>query len=561
MALISLWVISLASAQAAVLTIPNIFVANTPILSAAMNVNFAAVASVVNSLDNNNIAFGANIAISKINFASFTNSTFLNLLAAGSSQYGLGVTGDTNPRIGFYTTAGGVGGVQAGVGGSTAPAAAICYSTTGYNGGPGWFLATPAVSPTYTSLALANLFVAGNASGINSADGLGSIIIGGGGTGDTVTISGTSKTGTGNNHRSPVVQFLASSGTALVPGFASTPNALGMVYVTSGGIAGATGISSTAVVSANQFNQPFLNNTSGSSIPAANNLPLFSGGRLSLSSSLPVTVSDITGATTIYYLPYSTTSAPGMISVCDSSGSNWGNSAFTTLSIAVPSTTNTNYDVFYNDSTGSAAQLVLTAWSSQTARATGLTQISPGVWVQNGQDNYRYLGTFATGSVSGQVADSAANRNVWNMNNRIPRQLYAADTTTSWGYTTATWRSADANTTAGQGRTTFIIGLQETMLDAEYHGGFQNTASTSASVAIGLGLDATGAATSQCSGSVGGTINKEYNLMCRYNTYPAVGIHFLQNLEFGVASNVFFGQITNTSAGQESYQMGCLNGM
>src|SRR5690606_6570024 len=125
----------------------------------------------------------------------------------------------------------------------------------------------------------------------------------------------------------------------------------------------------------------------------------FSTGRLTLTSNTPVTISDVTGATSVYYTPY--------IGRVESvyNGTIWQLLPFTQLTISLPSTTNTNYDVFVYGNNGVLTADSPVAWTNDTTRATALAY-QDGVLVKSGDATRKFLGSFRTGSVSGQVADS-----------------------------------------------------------------------------------------------------------------------------------------------------------
>lgn len=163
-----------------------------------------------------------------------------------------------------------------------------------------------------------------------------------------------------------------------------------------------------------------------------------SDGRLTLESSVPVSTSDQTAKTTLYYTPY----VGNKIALY--SGSAWSVLSFSQLSISIPATTNTNYDVFVYDSSGTAT-LELTAWTNNTTRATSLTT-QDGVLVKSGATTRRYVGTIRTTGISGQCEDSALKRFCWNYYNRVIRGLRQQETSSSWTYNSATWRQANANT-------------------------------------------------------------------------------------------------------------------
>ena len=87
------------------------------------------------------------------------------------------------------------------------------------------------------------------------------------------------------------------------------------------------------------------------------------------------------------------------------SGSLWTEELSVTspISIAVPSTTSTVYDVFVYDSSGTST-LELTAWTNLTTRATALAYQNGVLCKTEGAlVTRRYLGSFRTTGVSGQT--------------------------------------------------------------------------------------------------------------------------------------------------------------
>ncbi len=172
-------------------------------------------------------------------------------------------------------------------------------------------------------------------------------------------------------------------------------------------------------------------------------------GRLTLTSGTPVTTSDVTAATTLYFTPY----LGDLVGLHD--GADWEVFQFTERSIAIPATTNTNYDVFLYDNSGTLT-LELVAWTNATTRATALAT-QDGVYVKSGDTTRRYLGTIRTTGVSGQVEDSEAKRFVWNYYNRMKRKLRVAEST-SHTYSNAAWRAWNNDTTV---ITEFVCGVNE----------------------------------------------------------------------------------------------------
>lgn len=99
-------------------------------------------------------------------------------------------------------------------------------------------------------------------------------------------------------------------------------------------------------------------------------------GRLTLTSGTPVTISDVTAATTVYWTPYNGNN----VAIRDGSG-NWNVFEFTELSVAVPAITSLPFDVFVKETAG-VVSLETVAWTNTTTRATAIVQVD-GVYVSN----------------------------------------------------------------------------------------------------------------------------------------------------------------------------------
>lgn len=178
-------------------------------------------------------------------------------------------------------------------------------------------------------------------------------------------------------------------------------------------------------------------------------MPQTPGGRLTLTTGVPVTTAEVTAATTVYYCPY----VHNMIRLYD--GSNWKLYQFTERSISVPASTSQMYDVFLYDNAGTLT-LELVAWTNDSTRATTLTY-QDGVLVKSGDATRRYLGSFRTTTVSGQTEDSLSNRYLWNYYNRVSKHLRVQNST---GHTYGTgawryWNNDSANSVA------FVLGVVE----------------------------------------------------------------------------------------------------
>lgn len=245
-------------------------------------------------------------------------------------------------------------------------------------------------------------------------------------------------------------------------------------------------------------------------------------GRLTLTSATPVTTADVTAATTLYYALY----AGNQVTLYN--GSAWQRFTIAQLSIAVPATTSTMYDVFVDYNSGTPA-LALLAWTNDTTRATALTT-QDGVYVLTGSTGKRYVGSFRTTTVSGQTEDSAAKRFVWNYYNRVDRAMQLLVSTANWTYNTATWRQANNSTT---NQVACVVGVAEDAIEMEV---FAGTSNSGVAVQgnygyVGVGVDSTTAPTGWQSLVSSQLADAYYDVRGGYNGVLSAGYHYLAHLE------------------------------
>lgn len=244
-------------------------------------------------------------------------------------------------------------------------------------------------------------------------------------------------------------------------------------------------------------------------------------GRLTLTSGMAVMTADVTAATTLYFTPYK----GNRIALYD--GTAWELMSFGELSLSVPATTNTLYDVWAYNNSGSVA-LETTAWTDATTRATALA-LQHGVYVKSGTPTRRYLGTFSTAGVSGQTEDSRAKRFVWNYYNRVVRMLHVTDSATSWGYSTNTWRQANNN---AANQIDFVRGVAEDALSVCLTVATNNSSATARQASAGIGEDSI--TTTSARYTMGVVTNVSYVMQnAYYDGNPSAGRHYLSWLECG----------------------------
>lgn len=266
------------------------------------------------------------------------------------------------------------------------------------------------------------------------------------------------------------------------------------------------------------------------------------GGRLTLTTVTPVTTSDVSAATTIYYTPYKHDRVP----LYD--GTAWALYAISTeLSQTTTDATkspaavavNSNYDLFVWSDSGTLRLSRGPAWTSDTARGTGAgtTELQRlngryvnKIAISNGPAAQRglYVGTVRS-DASSQVNDSATKRHVWNSYNRIPRRMLRQEST-SYSYTTATFRQANASTANALD---IVRGLDEDMASFEVASWVTN-ATAASSASVGIGLDSTTADSSVIRLHAGMSAAADNRFpRAVYLGLPGLGRHLMNWLEKG----------------------------
>lgn len=272
--------------------------------------------------------------------------------------------------------------------------------------------------------------------------------------------------------------------------------------------------------------------------------PAIQGFRLTLTTAVPVTSSDVTGATTVYFTPYN----GNYIALWNVSSALWEILQSDEVSVAVPNTAATVYDVFAYDSSGTLT-LETVAWSTATARATALVY-HQGVYCKTGSLNKRYVGTFSTHpTATGTVDDSASIRYLWNYNSRVRKKLVRLPSTASWAYNSNTVRQAAGNT-ANQVR--FVTGVSEDIIDLMLSTGMTGAGNLGM---VGIALDSTtSTATCQLFSVLSAVDGDRQSILAHYYDYPGIGARRLVWVEASDGGSVtFFG---NYTAGAFTVQFG-----
>jgi hypothetical protein len=277
------------------------------------------------------------------------------------------------------------------------------------------------------------------------------------------------------------------------------------------------------------------------------------GGRLTLTSGVPITTSDVLAATTIFYTPLNHNQVP----LYD--GTVWTLTTITELSQALSDNTKSpaavvhdnNYDLFIWNDLGTIRLSRGPPWASRTDRGTGagtteLSRVS-GRWgnanaISNGPAAHRglYVGTVFAGS-DAKIYDSMAFRELWNAYNRVKRPMLKVEAAGIWSYSVAAWRQANGNTANWLD---FVIGLDAEPVTADVVGsvsavgsGGGGTAGQKVSVGVGIGLNSStvnsaSPAALQGIEAVAGS-DVFITVRAHYQGFTGIGRHTLRWLEIG----------------------------
>ena len=280
-------------------------------------------------------------------------------------------------------------------------------------------------------------------------------------------------------------------------------------------------------------------------------------GRLTLTSGAPVLTATVSGATTVYYAPYTGQYVPLY------NGSTWEMtdaggelSQATTDSAKSPAgcAANSNYDLFVWSDSGTIRCTRGPAWTSSTARGTGagttelerVNGVSVNkVAITNGPAANRgtYVGTIRTNGSSqvdwiygaSATGGTAGFLGVWNMYNRVDVATTVTDSTDTWSYNSSTIRAANASTT---NRVSFVCGLAEDHFYASYNSpGVNNGAGTAAGI-VGIGYDVTNAFSGRWTWGGFGAASLFSAAGGEYMA-SALGFHFVQACESAGNTNTY----------------------
>lgn len=252
-------------------------------------------------------------------------------------------------------------------------------------------------------------------------------------------------------------------------------------------------------------------------------VPALAGGRLSLTSSTPITAVDVSEASTVYYTPFET----GQITLW--TGSEWEMFWFDEISFTPDFsllTSSTNYDVFAY-AVGDQVFLELgPAWSGNNTRSSGVTYFR-GILCLTVDPTRRYIGTLRTTS-SNRLEDSTARRFIWNFYHQRRRHMSVVEATSSWTFATTinVWRQVRQS---AANKFEYVCGQP---VELEASGALSaNGNAVGIIFGPGVGIDSTNVNSAQifnASITASGTWGFA---TCQYRGVPSLGYHAINWLE------------------------------
>lgn len=291
------------------------------------------------------------------------------------------------------------------------------------------------------------------------------------------------------------------------------------------------------------------------------------GGRITLTSGVPVLTSDVAGATTIRYTPYVGRYVPlydGARFVMADIGGELAQTLSDTSKSPAAAAASSNYDLFVWNDSGTFRVSRGPVWTTATSRGTGagttelemlqgflvnMRAITNGPAAQRGT----YVGTVRTNG-STQVAWSLgsaaagggeATLGLWNMYNRVCVAPQVQNTNTNWSYATASWRAANGSSTY---RISFVRGINEDGILAIYAAlGLSTSNAAQAGWGVGLDTDSAPAGWTMTT-FTSASANNQLGGNGGYSGLPGLGWHYVQAIENGATNVVFNGENGKTLA-------------
>lgn len=254
-------------------------------------------------------------------------------------------------------------------------------------------------------------------------------------------------------------------------------------------------------------------------------------GRLTLTTGVPVTATDVSNSAWLYFTPFKGNriglyaNGPDLID-------NWHVLSFTEIAYPLVLMPDGNYDIFaYADTALWTVALEHVGWLNDNTRATALA-MQDGVLVKSTDHSRRYLGTIRIASTF--AFDTVTRRWVSNYHNRARRTLRVAESTASWTGQTGTPEYVRASS-ANQVSLVSGIGDAEVVLNAVLTA--SNT-SPQVTLATGIGENSSVAPATESIQGASHTPVANYNvqLWAYLAKYPTLGYNAYAWLQYSQAA-------------------------
>lgn len=292
------------------------------------------------------------------------------------------------------------------------------------------------------------------------------------------------------------------------------------------------------------------------------NFPVLPQGRLTLTSGVAVTTTDVKDATSVYYTP----ATGSLVPLFD--GSQWRTFTFSelTLPVSVYHGLGGTYDVLLINDAGTLRLVTGPTWlggvRAPTGDTTDLTSVNgllvnktaftarygaaPGNVLTAAPKTALYLGSFYV-ETTGRVSDTTSRRLLFNAYNREPRALRVQDPAHSWPYTTAAWRVAN---NSGFNIVYVLAGLPGVSVDVETVSLPYSTGTNPVAIYTGIGINSQTVNSGDSDFVSFRVVNLPITVKSRYRGYLSFGTNSINWLEkgAGIDSQSFYG--TNNGANE-----------
>ena len=283
-------------------------------------------------------------------------------------------------------------------------------------------------------------------------------------------------------------------------------------------------------------NQWFSIGTGTNSTPTTSSVDLFNvGGRLTFVTATPYLTSALgyAAGNTLYWTPIK----GGSIALYKTS---WNMYTPGELSIGIAGLAGEKlYDVFMYLNGNTPTLSFGTAWSNDAVRDSKLAA-KDNIYVKNGNDGYRYLGTVRTFG-SGPITFEFSRKTIslWNYYNRVKIPARVLPTDDYWALSSSTtWRPFNNSSSNVIG---ILIGIKEDIASIKCQGLAANWTDDVCGFSVGIGINSSSVNSAQLFGG-GSGVTAKTPVYASYEEYLEPGFNYIYALEsnwYGGNVNMF----------------------